>query len=68
MQAVAVLSDGQIEPYMVKKNKGGEHPVVSYWTCVIRSLIWKEHDASIKFADFIFDYDGSAQSVINLAI
>ena len=68
IQAVAILSDGKIEPYMVKKNKKGEHPVVSYWTSLIRSLIWKEQDSSIKFADFIFDFDGSAQSVINLAI
>ena len=59
MQAVAIMSNGAIEPYMAKKNKSGEDPLVSYWTSVIRSLIWKEDDG-LQFADFIFDSDGLA--------
>ena len=60
MQAVAVLSDGMIEPYMFKRNKKNEHPCVSYWTTVIRSLIWKDQDGSVHFPDFIFDPHGIA--------
>ena len=52
---------------MIKKNKRNESPIVSYWTSVIRSLIWKENDA-VEFADFIFDTDGIAQTVINIAV
>ena len=59
MQAVAVMSHGAIEPYMIKKNKKGESLLVSYWTSVIRSLIWKEGDV-VEHADFILDPDGIA--------
>lgn len=42
MQAVAVMSEGRIEPYRVKENKPGEPRQVSFWTSLIRSLFWKE--------------------------
>lgn len=67
MQAVAVLSYGDIEPYMPKKNKKGESAQVSYWTSVIRSLVWKE-EGGVQNIDFIFDPDGIAQTVINCAV
>ena len=53
------MSHGAIEPYMIKKNKKGESLLVSYWTSVIRSLIWKEGDV-VEHADFILDPDGIA--------
>lgn len=67
-QAVAKISEGLIEPYVFKKNSKKEHPLVSYWTTVIRSLVWKELDGTIEYADFIFDPEGLAQSVINIAV
>ena len=38
------MSEGAIEPYISKTNKKGEDPLVSYWTSVIRSLVWKEDE------------------------
>ena len=53
-------SDGRCEPYLIKKNEVGEHPITSFWTSVIRSLVWKEKDGRIEFTDFIIDPDGIA--------
>ena len=68
MQAVAVLSEGKIEPYMVKKSKKNEPWQMSFWASLIRSLFWKEADGTIQYPDFIYDPDGIAQTVINLAV
>ena len=62
------MSEGAIEPYMIKKNKPKEHYVTSFWTSVIRSLVWNKQDGTIEYADFIFDPNGLAQTVINMGI
>ena len=62
------MSDGAIEPYMVKKNKPKEHPITSFWTSVIRSLVWNKKDGTIEYADFIIDPNGLAQTIINMGI
>lgn len=67
-QAVAIKSDGMCEPYVIKKNEPSELPITSYWTSVIRSLIWNKKDGNVEFADFIVDPDGIAQMVINIAV
>ena len=61
------MSEGAIEPYFAKTNKEGEDAHTSYWTSVIRSLIWKE-GGEVKDVDFIFDPDGLAQTLINIAV
>lgn len=68
MQAVAVISDGQIAPFMVKTRKRNEPWLMSYWASVLQSLTWKEQDGGgVCYPDFIYDPDGLAQSLINLA-
>ena len=62
------MSEGAIEPYMIKKNKPKEHHITSFWTSVIRSLVWNKEDGSIEYADFIFDPNGLAQTIINMGI
>lgn len=66
-EAVAIQSEGRVEPYIIKQNEKDEHPITSYWTSVIRSLIWKEQDGSVHYPDFIIDPEGIAQMVINIA-
>ena len=53
---------------MIRKSQLKEPWTVSFWTTVIRSLIWMENDDSIEYADFIFDPNGYAQTVINMGI
>lgn len=52
---------------MVKRMRQGEDPLISYWTSVVRSLIWKE-ESKVHNVDFILDPDGIAQSIINFAV
>ena len=68
MQAVAVMSDGAIEPYETK-SWSREDPKLSYWTAVIRSLIWKKKDdPTMEYADFIIDPDGVLSMILNEAV
>ena len=68
MQAVAIMSEGLIEPYQIKKNAPKEHPTASFWTSLIRSLFWKELDGTVEYPDLIIDPDGLAQTVINIGV
>ena len=68
MQAVAVMTDGAIEPYEAKLSTK-EHRKISYWTVVIRSLIWKKRDdPTVEYADFIIDPDGVLSMILNEAV
>ena len=68
MQALAVMTDGMIEPYEMKHTPR-EDPKLSYWTAVVRSLIWKaRHEATVEHADFLIDPDGILSMVLNEAV
>jgi hypothetical protein len=63
-----MIGRGDIEPYVIKKNKKKEHNKVSYWTALVRSLVWKEANLKrVDYAEFIIDPDGLAAWVINEA-
>lgn len=78
-EAVAKLTEGKIEPYLIKRTQKGESYSKSFWSWLIRSLIWKKREQKIpkleenkelkiEYGDFLFDPDGIAVNVINEAL
>ena len=51
------------------KRSTKEDPKISYWTAVVRSLIWKKRDdTKIEYADFLIDPDGVLSTILNEAV
>ena len=63
-----MIANGLVEPYEYI-HVPRQEPKFSYWSVVIRSLIWKKKNKeTMEHADFIIDPDGILTMILNEAV